>query len=845
MTSSRTGACPDQSALMNLDLNPADGDHAEIELHIESCEHCQQILQELASKVSRELEESHGLRQSSDAIPEIPGFRIVEELGRGGESIVLLAEDLRTSRLVAIKLIATDRPGISARRARWLDEVRTAARMQHHNIVRLYQVEETPKWFLLIFEYVSGGTLRSWLDCSIQQAQLARLLHTIAIAVQKIHEQGFLHLDLKPSNILIDDSAGTDWNSIVPKVSDFGIAVRHQPDEGDPLTTRHGRGTPAYMAPEQISDHAADLSPATDVYGLGGILFTMLTGVPPFQGDTPEDTLRNVLTTPVSFPSQSVRPQMDELVAVAAKCLEKHPANRYQTPEALAAALEPLFAETSSSTLNARSRWLPARLILATTGLLIAAYLLTQTLRHDPDRTTITQQSQNAVRAAVADQNIAGAVSLPKPSSADLQPSEHPAQVLSLNQWLDELALEPAAFDAPRANMLVVASDLHTHEILRNQSTATDVLLRYGILQLQAAARLAESQYVDFYPAAGELMENAVLLLEQVTRIDENNNDATIELVAARFLQSQLRPSRVHASASDRLQDSRRQLNVLAKTADDVRRISDLKQQVLWTSRILDHFRLTSWNAHWRGDIEIAQEVDLAEADFWKQLSVELTQPPDLSVRHALTKPQVELNGWPEIPEDGWMIPENLRLLKRELIHEHLGQQFWAEFQHRIQLNAAARSDDLSDFLKMLDQTIEFQHQRLLEVSLLPSILNQEFVRPATGIGAALRTESKLDEAECLQRMYQQLCDAAKVRFPNNAEVSLAACEADLQKWKNELRRGRKPNAVKALEESLARARTALVLAPDSVEARLQVADRIKRLTRALSEDNERRSPPP
>ncbi len=426
-----------------------------------------------------------------------------------------------------------------------------------------------------------------------------------------------------------------------------------------------------------------------------------------------------------------------------------------------------------------------------------------------------------------------------------MKPGDQPAQVLSLNHWLDELALEPAAFDAQRARILVLASDFHTRDILQNQSTATDVLLRYGILQLQAAARLAESQYVEFYPAAGELMENAVLLLEQVTRIDENNNDATIELVAARFFQSQLRPSRVHASASDRLQDSRRQLNVLAKTADDVRRISDLKQQVLWTSRILDHFRLTSWNAHWRGDIEIAQEVDLAEADFWKQLSVELTQPPDLSVRHALTKSQVELNGWPEIPEDGWMIPENLRLLKRELIHEHLGQQFWTEFQHRIQQIPAEQPDDLSDFLQMLDQTIEFQHQRQLEVSLLPSILNQEFVRPATGIGAALRTESKLDEAECLQRMYQLLCDAADVRFPNNAQVSLAACEADLQKWKNELRRDRKPNAVKALEQSLARARNALVLAPDSVEARLQVADRIKRLTRALSEDNDPRSPQP
>jgi serine/threonine protein kinase len=346
--------CPDLSVLLQLLLNDSTKAHSSadsipeesLEQHIESCKTCQTVLQNAAFRERRTLAPLLDIRTRAlnndvgdsrgGLNHEIPGFRIERELGRGGGAVVFLAEDLTTSRMVALKVIVTEPETNSEMRVQWLEEVRLAARIEHQNVVRLYHVEETAGYFVLVFEYVAGGTLQNWKKIPATPIQIARLIHTIALAVHQIHQQGILHLDLKPSNILIDASAGESWDSIQPKVSDFGISNWSHPNESKARGRKSGRGTPAYMAPEQVFGEPALLSPATDVYGLGGLLLTLLTGSPPFGGSSSIQIIREVIESPATVWDEQTRNLPEGLREITLRCLQKHPEHRYSTTKELA-----------------------------------------------------------------------------------------------------------------------------------------------------------------------------------------------------------------------------------------------------------------------------------------------------------------------------------------------------------------------------------------------------------------------------------------------------------------------------------------------------------------------------
>jgi serine/threonine protein kinase len=223
---------------------------------------------------------SAGFEELEEDLPKAFGDYLLESrIARGGMGVVYRARHLPLNRVVALKMLIGG--GFAGREAllRFKAEATAAAQLHHPNIVTLYEVGEIEGLPYLSMEFVDGQDL-SWLvhGGSIAPKQAARWLRDVALAVQHAHEQGILHRDLKPSNIIIDPFDQ-------PKVTDFGLA-RQTGSERNLTVSGQALGSPGYMPPEQArGDHSAT-GPASDVYSLGAVLYHLLTGRPPFLGDS-------------------------------------------------------------------------------------------------------------------------------------------------------------------------------------------------------------------------------------------------------------------------------------------------------------------------------------------------------------------------------------------------------------------------------------------------------------------------------------------------------------------------------------------------------------------------------
>jgi hypothetical protein len=266
------------------------------------------------------------------SVPTIPGYTVLEELGRGGMGVVFKATAEQLNRFVALKMILSgDLAGPEAA-ARFRAEAEAVAKLQHPQVVQIFRIGEHNGRPFLEVEYVEGGSLADRLDGRPQSpAAAARMVESLAAAVHHAHVRGIVHRDLKPANVLLTADG-------MPKITDFGLAKSLAADGG--LTrTDSIIGSPSYMAPEQAGAAVRRIGPATDVYSLGAILYELVTGRPPFRAATVLDTLDQVRSAEPPSPSR-IQPGLPiDLETICLKCLEKEPARRYATAEALAADL--------------------------------------------------------------------------------------------------------------------------------------------------------------------------------------------------------------------------------------------------------------------------------------------------------------------------------------------------------------------------------------------------------------------------------------------------------------------------------------------------------------------------
>ena len=374
--------CPSEHQLERLLAE--DDDSAELESlsrHLDVCSACRVRLDELARRsweaVGKDLHENvaleagggegrvlreameglmgrESLKEDRSRATDISGtifgeFEILDEIAQGGMGVVYRARQRSLNRLVALKLLGSGTIVSPDRVARFQTETEAVASIAHPNIVPIYGVGEVEGQPYFSMKLIEGGSLAQRLeeltpvgvatssissrsDLQSRQQRIVAIMVSLCRAIQYTHERGILHRDLKPNNVLMDEHGE-------PQITDFGLAKILEKDSG--LTDSFAvMGTPSYMAPEQATGNAREITTAADIYGLGAILYELLCGAPPFKEATPIATMRRVIDSDPESP-RKICPLIDsDLETVCLKALDKEPARRYESAHQMAEDLQ-------------------------------------------------------------------------------------------------------------------------------------------------------------------------------------------------------------------------------------------------------------------------------------------------------------------------------------------------------------------------------------------------------------------------------------------------------------------------------------------------------------------------
>lgn len=379
------------------------------------------------------------LRHELTQLPTIPGYDVLEQIGRGGMGIVLKAHDIKLKREVAIKLLA---PQLSAKTEavqRFLREGQSAARVRHENVVTIFSVDDSSPTPFLVMEYIKGESLQDRLnrDGPLPPPEAAEIARQVALGLAAAHAKGLVHRDVKPGNVLLEQRDGvTETTAPHVKLTDFGLA-RAVDDVG---LTQSGflAGTPQYMSPEQAESTSIDHR--TDLFSLGGVLYAMLAGAPPFVGTSTASTLRLIVDRPPADCPSRKKPQAARLWVIVDKLLAKRPEHRFQSAEEVIEALSRFLNDRSGSTAHASSRKSVARvrpLHLVTAVVIAALMVLFVSLNWPP------QQQPEAATNSVSIAETGKKSDSGNESAADVLPAVVPPTVPKV----EELKLHPIISD--------------------------------------------------------------------------------------------------------------------------------------------------------------------------------------------------------------------------------------------------------------------------------------------------------------------------------------------------------------------------------------------------------------
>ncbi|MGV2333761.1 MAG UNVERIFIED_CONTAM: serine/threonine protein kinase [Planctomycetaceae bacterium] len=669
------------------------------------------------------------------------------------------------------------------------------------------RVDETPHYFALVFEYVPGETLSKRLHQELPApAVAARLVRILATAVHSMHEEHVLHLDLKPSNILLDYSRSEAWERTIPRVSDFGISAAsntiHSTPNGqfNPTSGRPaGCGTPPWTAPEQLLLTPDLLTPAADVHGLGSLLYALLTGQPPIADVTEATLPESVLHQQPAAPELLQPAVPPQLSSICLRCLEKHPADRYQSASELAAALDDWIAANSLLPRNQHSRRTLRFAVKAVLALSLIALPILLLIPRQPNRPAV---SSPGISTAPVNASLADLVSL--------------------------LATPAAALNTDSARQLTALATHHTQRLLDQNPHNSAELLRLGLLLQRIGERINSSIHAPLFIFAADLLRCSEMLIEQAHRLQPGDQRTLQELAAVRHCLGYLKADSTGCDNDPDHKILREQIRRLRQCADAATRMTDSRQQVYWLGQVLDSGRTRSLHIKWSGHPELASEIRREITDSLP-VGTSAAASADLRFRMLLWEPAETSSSLLHSDQhaETWVFPDSTLKLQLEAVSSLIADTIFSAPTDAPMSSSAAQ--------QRLAEARVLMERLGLQPQLLPQILNEELVRPVAGLSSKFRVSNRLDDAERTQKAWLLLCTEAHQLFPDHPEIHLALSEAHLQDWKNMLRRDRDDDAIAALRKSQAAAEVAWQLAPESEVAYRQIADRLQRLQRFTS----------